>query len=64
MSRRPCSKTPRLLLGFTAALWAASAASPAGATTVGPVTELATPLAGQRAPAISYDEERGVYVIV
>ncbi|MCB9646088.1 MAG: hypothetical protein H6730_05730 [Deltaproteobacteria bacterium] len=64
MSRRPCSKTPRLLLGFTAALWAASAASPAWATTVGPVTELATPLASQRAPAISYDEERGVYLIV
>jgi MYXO-CTERM domain-containing protein len=54
---------PRAGLALTLAL-AGAVPAQAWATTVGPVTELATPVASQRAPAVSWDAQRQVYVIV
>ena len=47
-----------------AALLSLVVAPAAQATTVGPLTELATPATSQRAPAVSWDAQEQVYVLV
>ncbi len=60
--------TPQPARRFTAGMGLALALTLTGATaestTVGPVLELATPAASQRAPTVSWDAQEQVYVIV
>lgn len=67
----PTPASPSLHRAARAVRWGAGlgllllAASPtAWATTVGPLTELATPPGGQRAPVISWDAQEQVYLMV